>query len=98
MTARHPQLMQMSAVETGQMSAAATGQMSAVETRQMTSIETGLCTISIFTSVFPTTDSCPVSAADIYPVSTEGIHPVSAEDIAGARRRPVAVLPSAETG
>ena len=35
MIARQPQMLQMSAVETGQMSAVETGQMSAVETRQM---------------------------------------------------------------
>ena len=58
MIARQPQMLQMSAVETGQMSAvetgqmsaADTGQMSAVETRQMYSIETGLPSKTNFAS------------------------------------------------
>ena len=41
MTARQPQMLQMSAVETGQMSSVETGQMSAVETGQMSAVETG---------------------------------------------------------
>ena len=47
MIARQPQMLQMSAVETGPMSAAETGQMSAVEIRQMFTIETGLCPVPI---------------------------------------------------
>ena len=41
MIARQPQMLQMSAVETGQMSSVETGQMSAVETGQMSAAETG---------------------------------------------------------
>ena len=40
MIARQPQMLQMSAVETGQMSAVETGQMSAAETGQMSAVET----------------------------------------------------------
>ena len=40
MTARQPQMLQMSAVETGQMSALATKEMSAVETGPMSAAET----------------------------------------------------------
>ena len=47
MIARQPQLLQMSAVETGQMSAVETGQMSAVATRQMYSINTGQSPVAI---------------------------------------------------
>ena len=42
MMARQPQMLQMSAVETGQMSSVETGQMSAVETGQMTAAETSV--------------------------------------------------------
>ena len=38
MIARQPQMLQMSAVETGQMSADETGQMSAAETGQMSTV------------------------------------------------------------
>ena len=38
MMARQPQMLQMSADETGQMSSVETGQMSAVETRQMSAV------------------------------------------------------------
>ena len=41
MMARQPQMLQMSAVETGQMSALATEDMSAVETGPMSAAETG---------------------------------------------------------
>ena len=41
MVARQPQMLQMSAVETGQMSALATEDMSAVETGPMSAAETG---------------------------------------------------------
>ena len=40
MIARQPQMLQMSAVETGQMSSVETGQMSAAETGQMSAVET----------------------------------------------------------
>ena len=43
MIARQPQMLQMSAVETGQMSSVETGQMSAVETGQMSAVENMLC-------------------------------------------------------
>ena len=39
--ARQPQMLQMSAVETGQVSSVQTGQMSAVETGQISAVETG---------------------------------------------------------
>ena len=41
MMARQPQMLQMSAAETGQMSSVETGQMSAVETGQMSAADTG---------------------------------------------------------
>ena len=90
MIARQPQMLQMSAVETGQMcsvetgqmSAVETGQMSAVETRQMFSAETrqrstsktGRCPVSLFYI-------CLVSAGAICLVSTADICPVSTADI-----------------
>ena len=90
MIARQPQMLQMSAVETGQMSSVETGQMSAVgtgqtaavETRQMSSAETrhmytgktGRCPVSLFYI-------CLVSTADICPVSAADICPVSTADI-----------------
>ena len=82
MIARQPQMLQMSAVETGQMSSVEKGQMLAVETGQMSSSKTGRCPVSLFyISLVPAEDICLVSTADIYPVSTEDVCPVSTADI-----------------
>ena len=62
MIARQPQMLQMSAAETGHMSV--------VESRERYSIKTGQSPVAI-------EDTCLVSTADICPVSTEDIYPVS---------------------
>ena len=66
MIAGQPQMLQMSAVETGQMSSVETGQMPAAETGQMSAAETRLMSTG-------KTGRCPVSLFYICLVSAEGI-------------------------
>ena len=82
MIARQPQMLQMSAVETGQMSALATEDMSAVETGPMSAAETGQMS-AVETRQMSAAETGQMSAVETRQMSTiaTGCGPVLVLDI-----------------